>query len=283
MPVLPGADAGKHARDLRRPARGRREGFLPARHFAGRGGPRRQHIHSSNYLETLDVVRDGVIGGAVGFIAGMIGVALLRYFDPFGVEVPSLVVLRRWSAWRRCSAPGKAAWSASRSENKKLAKFHDDIGGRPVPDPDLRAARSRSAAIRAMMRARHPEAELAAVDRHFINPFSSLRKRDTASGRRRVTPLPQLQKDQPCQSRSRWSSWSSGPLAFHFLSPWWFTPIASNWGADGHTVNLTFWVTGVGLRRGEPVHGVRDHPLPPPQGRSSAPSTSRKTRSSSGG
>jgi cytochrome c oxidase subunit 2 len=33
-------------------------------------------------------------------------------------------------------------------------------------------------------------------------------------------------------------------ILFHFLSPWWFTPIASNWGMIDDTVNLTFWVTG---------------------------------------
>lgn len=36
-----------------------------------------------------------------------------------------------------------------------------------------------------------------------------------------------------------------GTLIFHFLSPWWFTPIASNWGTMDDTVVLTFWVTGV--------------------------------------
>ena len=35
-----------------------------------------------------------------------------------------------------------------------------------------------------------------------------------------------------------------GTVAFHFMSPWWFTPIASNWGLMDDTVNLTFWVTG---------------------------------------
>jgi len=33
-------------------------------------------------------------------------------------------------------------------------------------------------------------------------------------------------------------------VAFHFLSPWWFTPLASNWGAIDDTINITFWVTG---------------------------------------
>ncbi len=36
-----------------------------------------------------------------------------------------------------------------------------------------------------------------------------------------------------------------GTVLFHVLSPWWFTPIASNWAMMDHTVNLTFWVTGV--------------------------------------
>jgi cytochrome c oxidase subunit 2 len=35
-----------------------------------------------------------------------------------------------------------------------------------------------------------------------------------------------------------------GSVLFHFLSPWWFTPIASNWGMIDTTVIITFWVTG---------------------------------------
>ncbi|MGH8135827.1 MAG: c-type cytochrome [Steroidobacteraceae bacterium] len=36
-----------------------------------------------------------------------------------------------------------------------------------------------------------------------------------------------------------------GSIIFHFMSPWWFTPIASNWGTMDDTVILTFWVTGI--------------------------------------
>ena len=36
-----------------------------------------------------------------------------------------------------------------------------------------------------------------------------------------------------------------GSVLFHFLSPWYFTPIASNWGAIDTTITITFWVTGV--------------------------------------
>jgi len=36
-----------------------------------------------------------------------------------------------------------------------------------------------------------------------------------------------------------------GSVLFHFLSPWWWTPIASNWGFIDHTIIITFWITGV--------------------------------------
>src|SRR3990167_4192454 len=35
-----------------------------------------------------------------------------------------------------------------------------------------------------------------------------------------------------------------GSVLFHFLSPWYFTPIASNWGTIDETVTIMFWVTG---------------------------------------
>ena len=36
-----------------------------------------------------------------------------------------------------------------------------------------------------------------------------------------------------------------GSVLFHILSPWWWTPIASNWLYIDHTINLTFWITGI--------------------------------------
>lgn len=35
-----------------------------------------------------------------------------------------------------------------------------------------------------------------------------------------------------------------GSVVFHLLSPWWFTPIASNWSYIDATINITFWITG---------------------------------------
>jgi cytochrome c oxidase subunit 2 len=35
-----------------------------------------------------------------------------------------------------------------------------------------------------------------------------------------------------------------GSIAFHAFSPWWWTPIASNWSYIDHTLVITFWITG---------------------------------------
>jgi cytochrome c oxidase subunit II len=35
-----------------------------------------------------------------------------------------------------------------------------------------------------------------------------------------------------------------GSVVFHLLSPWWWTPIATNWSYIDHTINITFWITG---------------------------------------
>jgi len=36
-----------------------------------------------------------------------------------------------------------------------------------------------------------------------------------------------------------------GSVLFHLLSPWWWTPIASNWNYIDNTIIITFWITGV--------------------------------------
>ncbi len=35
-----------------------------------------------------------------------------------------------------------------------------------------------------------------------------------------------------------------GSIAFHLSSPWWWTPIASNWDYIDNTLVITFWITG---------------------------------------
>ena len=148
-------------------------------------GLEQQHIHSSNYLETLDIVRDGFIGAAVGFIAGLIGAGLLLFLQPFGPDVPRIVyvlivaVATMFGAW-------VGGLTGIATENSKLRKFHHDIeAGKYLIL--IYARKEQGAAVRALMRARHPEAELVAVNTHFINPFKPVRRRDRAgSGNERA-------------------------------------------------------------------------------------------------
>jgi hypothetical protein len=141
-------------------------------------GLRNRHIPSSNYLETLGLIRDGFIGSAIGLLVGLIGVGLLRYFEPFGPNVPSIVyfatvaVATLFGAW-------EGGLTGIATENKKLARFHNDVeAGRYLIL--IYAVKAQEAPVREMMRVRHPEAELAAIDRHFLNPFSGVRRRSAS-------------------------------------------------------------------------------------------------------
>lgn len=136
-------------------------------------GLKKQHIHSSNYLETLDVMRDGFIGAALGLIIGLIGIALLMYFRPFGpdVQVPTFVyailvgAATLFGAW-------EGGLTGIATENRKLKRFHEAIeAGKYLILVYVR--RPQEDIVRRMMKERHPDAELVAVDTHFINPFSA--------------------------------------------------------------------------------------------------------------
>ena len=43
----------------------------------------RHRLHSGNYLETLDLLREGLIGAALGFLAGLVFAGLLAAFKPY--------------------------------------------------------------------------------------------------------------------------------------------------------------------------------------------------------
>lgn len=138
-------------------------------------GLKQWNLHSGNYLETLDLVRDGFIGSAIGFFTGLIAVGLLKSFQPFGPAVPGIAyfatvaVATLFGAW-------EGGLTGIATENKKLAEFHGDIeAGRCLIL--IYARQEQEAAVKEMLRARHPEAELAAIDRHFINPFSAVQRR----------------------------------------------------------------------------------------------------------
>ena len=138
-------------------------------------GLEQEHIHSSNYLETLDIIRDGFIGAAIGAVAGLIGAGLLMFFQPFGPDVPHYVyfiivaVATMFGAW-------EGGLTGIATENKNLKKFHRDIeAGKYLIL--IYARKEQGAVVRTLMREKHPEAELVAVNKHFVNPFLPVRRR----------------------------------------------------------------------------------------------------------
>jgi hypothetical protein len=138
-------------------------------------GLKLRDIPSSNYLETLDVLGDGFTGAAIGVLAGLAGAALLRLLDAFGPNAPgylypAIIVLGLlFGAW-------EGGLTGIATEHRKLASFHHDIeAGRYLIL--VYTPKEREAGVRRMMRARHPEAPLAAIDPHFINPFSPVARR----------------------------------------------------------------------------------------------------------
>ncbi len=138
-------------------------------------GLKREHIHSSNYLETTDIIRDGLIGANLGFIAAVIAAGLVMLTEPFGPDTPKvvyffvIVVFTLFGAW-------VGGLTGIDKRNKKLKRFQDDIdAGKYLVL--IYAFKDQEETIRAMMKNKHEEARLVAIDRHFLNPFSGLRRR----------------------------------------------------------------------------------------------------------
>jgi cytochrome c oxidase subunit II len=70
---------------------------------------------------------------------------------------------------------------------------------------------------------------------------------DEIEGGRRVTSLDRAAEGRATKNMVAFMLIlvAAGTVGFHFLSPWWWTPIASNWGYVDDTIILTFWITGV--------------------------------------
>ena len=142
-------------------------------------GLQKHRIHSSNYIETLDIIRSGLTGAFAGFSVGLIGAVVFASLQLFGPNVPvvayaGVVALATlFGAW----LGGLVGIS---TENNKLAPFHDDIGDGKYLFL-IYARKGMGEAIKAMMREQHPESEHVATDRHFVNPFGDLTRMDRSA------------------------------------------------------------------------------------------------------
>ncbi|MGK0268156.1 MAG: hypothetical protein ACI8Y3_000769 [Paraglaciecola sp.] len=132
-----------------------------------------KHIHSSNYLETLDLFRGTTIGGLIGFVLSSIAVSVGWYTQYFGDSFPTeayfifVAFLTLFGIW-------EGGLYGIDSENKKLKPYHDEIEkGKYLVL--VYADKEHEDNIRSMMKNKHPESKLVGVDRHFVNPFSKVK------------------------------------------------------------------------------------------------------------
>lgn len=138
-------------------------------------GLRKEHLHSSNWFETHDLIRDGFIGANLGFIAGVILAGAVMFLQPFGENTPNVVyffvviVATLFGAW-------VGGLIGMQSENRKIRRFHGEIEAGKYLFL-IYAPKGFGERIKAMMLERHPEAKHVATDRHFINPFSRVRRK----------------------------------------------------------------------------------------------------------
>ena len=142
---------------------------------------KKRKLHSGNWLETLDFMRTGFIGANVGFIIGVIGVGILMVTEAFGPNVPMLAYIAlvafttlfgAWEGGPDWGRPGKPEVGALSHDEIEAGKFLILIYARKGTAED----------IKSMMRERHPESRHVATDRHFISPFSVVRRKRNVAG-----------------------------------------------------------------------------------------------------
>jgi len=137
-------------------------------------GLSKEKIHSSNYLEQLDILRYGIIGGIAGFAVGLIAAGLLDATKPFGPDMAGgvyyilIAFFTLFGSW-------EGGLTGIASENKKIALFHNNLeaGSYLIL---IYAKQASEELIKKVMEAQHPEAELAAIDASFYNPLSELKR-----------------------------------------------------------------------------------------------------------
>jgi hypothetical protein len=133
-------------------------------------GLSRHQLHSSNYLETMDLLRNGLIGAALGFLFALLFISAISFIELFGGSLPPLallgiiVLLTSFGAWQ-------GGLIGISSENRKIQPFLPAIkAGEHLLL--VYANRKEEEKIHEMMEQLHPQARLAGLDAQFYNPFS---------------------------------------------------------------------------------------------------------------
>ena len=137
-------------------------------------GLKKEKIHSSNYLEQLDIMRYGIIGAFAGLLVGISAAIAVNLTNLFGIELPDIAYygiigfFTMFGIW-------EGGLTGIATENKKIALFHDDLesGSYLIL---IYARKASENLVKKVMEKKHQEAELAAVDASFYNPLIGLKR-----------------------------------------------------------------------------------------------------------
>ena len=137
-------------------------------------GLKKEKIHSSNYLEQLDIMRYGIIGAFAGLLVGISAAVAVNLTNLFGLELPDIAYygiigfFTMFGIW-------EGGLTGIATENKKIALFHDDLesGSYLIL---IYARKASENLVKKLMEKKHQEAELAAVDANFYNPLIGIKR-----------------------------------------------------------------------------------------------------------
>jgi len=137
-----------------------------------KAGLSKRKIHSSNYLEQLDILRFGIIGAMCGLLAGLLSALLLDKYELFGPHLPAAAYLGLFVFWTLFGA-WEGGLTGIATENKKIALFHDELEAGSYLLL-IYAKQADEQVIKTVMAKQHPESDLVAVDANFYNPLAGL-------------------------------------------------------------------------------------------------------------
>jgi hypothetical protein len=137
-------------------------------------GVKKNQLHSGNFIEQLDVMRDGILGAMIGLITGLVVVAFISYKQYFPPEIPDvtyffvIMIITMFGAW-------EGGLLGITNESKKLAAFQNDLNAGKYLIL-VYARGNQEDVIISMMKKKHPNIRLVGNDSSFFNPLSRVQR-----------------------------------------------------------------------------------------------------------